>query len=114
MGALETLIESTVGAATLALPALIGAAATWGVMWFRLRKARLRAERMQFPPSSEPPRPPWWKSIRPSFRARARELEPRAPDPEVAAELERAAHEEEENTPAEIPMRRLPRRPPPQ
>lgn len=51
---------------------LIAAAATVGVMWLRVRRAKLRSERHKLPPSSAPP--PWsarvWESLPPSIRPR--------------------------------------------
>lgn len=101
MSGLERLIDSVWAGLTLAAPVLIAAAAGYALKWLQLQRARLRAERLKLPPSSEPPRPSWWQSIRPKrYRRRAPlelesplELEPRSADPEIVAELERQANE---------------------
>lgn len=98
MSPLERLISSVADALATAAPVLVGALVPVIVYWLRVRKARLRAERQMLPPSSEPPRPSWWQSIRPRQLRRRRapaeletpiELEPRDADPEIAAALER-------------------------
>jgi hypothetical protein len=102
---LERFLDSVWAGLTLAAPVLIAAAAGYALHWLRLQRARLRAARLKLPPSSEPPRPSWWQSIRPKRYRRRRapleldspiELEPRSADAEAneasaRAELERRA-----------------------
>ena len=111
--------ETLAAAATAAIPLLVAGVAGLALMWFRLLRARLRAKRMLLPPSSTPPRPPWWESLRPrSLRPRQRsplELELGERSRRDALELERqtdqlrigAAGDVDDNE--DTPVRRRPK-----
>lgn len=64
-------IEAILTALTIGAPLIVTALVALGVQWIRVRRARLRAERMLLPPSTEPPEPPEpWYSLRPRKRSR--------------------------------------------
>lgn len=66
MERVQALLDAAVAGLTIGVPLLIAAGVAWGIQWLRLRRAQLRAQRMELPPSSEPPEPsdPWY-SLRP-------------------------------------------------
>jgi hypothetical protein len=110
--------EALAAAATLAAPVLVAGVAGLALMWFRLQRARLRAKRMLLPPSSTPPRPPWWESLRPrSLRPRQRsplELELGERSRRDALELERQTDQlrigaADEDDTEDTPVRRRPK-----
>lgn len=63
---MEHLAESILNALALGSPLIVTAAVALALQWMRVRRARLRAERLRLPPSTEPPEPavPWY-SLRP-------------------------------------------------
>lgn len=79
---MERLGDTIVAALIVGIPLLIAGVVALAVDWLRLRRARLRRERLQLPPSSEPPPPkePWY-SMRPAaqaWRRKRRRLEKQA------------------------------------
>lgn len=84
----QELGSAIVAALAAAIPMLIAAAATVGVMWLRVRRAKLRSERHKLPPSSAPP--PWsarvWESLPPSIRPRRYRPPPPPPPPAIRFE----------------------------
>lgn len=71
MAELERLWSTLVGSLVLAIPLIVAGGVAVIVQWLRVRRARLRAERMLLPPSTEPPEPPEpWYSLRPRRRRR--------------------------------------------
>lgn len=75
MECVSALLDAVTAGLTLAIPLLIAAGVALLLQWLRLRRARIRAERLQLPPSTEPPEPnePWY-SLRPKRRRRRRTI----------------------------------------
>ncbi len=63
---MKRFVDSMGAALALGVPLIIGALVSLFVQWLRLRRAKLRAQRLMLPPSTEPPEPsePWY-SLRP-------------------------------------------------
>jgi hypothetical protein len=63
---MQRFIESIWAALAVGVPLIVTALVSLFLQWLRLRRAKLRAQRMLLPPSSEPPEPPEpWYSLRP-------------------------------------------------
>lgn len=63
----DRLLDAVFAALTAGVPLLIGALVALVLQWLRLRRARLRAERLQLPPSTDPPPA---ESLKPLLRPR--------------------------------------------
>jgi len=64
---MDAFIASLWSALALGAPLIVAAMVALFLQWLRVRRAKLRAERLQLPPTTPPP-PPWY-SLRPSLRA---------------------------------------------
>lgn len=66
---MERLVNQIWDALAIVTPWIVVALGALIVQWIRVRRARLRAERLQLPPSTLPPEPPLpWYSLRPRKR----------------------------------------------
>jgi hypothetical protein len=68
---MDHLLDAILAALTVGVGSLIGALIALAIQWLRVRRAKLRAERLELPPSTEPPPPrePWY-SLRPRRKHR--------------------------------------------
>jgi hypothetical protein len=62
----DQLYNAIIAALVIAVPVTIAALFALVQQWLRVRRAKLRAQRLELPPSTEPPPPaePWY-SLRP-------------------------------------------------
>ena len=68
---MKSLIDALIGALAIAVPVIVAALVALVMQWIRVRRAKLRLQRMMLPPSTTPPEPPEpWYSLRPRKRSK--------------------------------------------
>lgn len=70
---MDRFVEALWGTLAIATPLIVTALVALILQWLRVRRAKLRVQRLLLPPSTEPPAPPEpWYSLRPRKRKKGK------------------------------------------